>query len=52
MNLAEKSGAMSSKHGFLDFILGLLSPRHAEGFHKSKKAPVKNNWWPTSPGYL
>jgi len=53
MILAEKSGAMPRKQGLLGFILGLISPRHAQGFRKSRKdAPVKTNWWPTSPGYL
>jgi hypothetical protein len=53
MILAEKSRPASSKPGLLDFIIGLLSHRHAKGFRASREKRVpKANWWPTSPGYL
>jgi hypothetical protein len=53
MILAEKSSEMSRPHGVMDFILGLLSHRDAQGFRKSQKGDIsKTNWWPTSPGYL
>jgi hypothetical protein len=56
MILAEKSSEMPRPHGVADFILGLLSHRHAEGFRSSLKhsrgKASNSDLWSTSPGYL
>jgi hypothetical protein len=56
MILAEKSGQTLRPQGVVEFILGLLSHRHPEGFRSSLKHSKgkagNSDWWPTSPGYL
>ena len=52
MILAEKPREIPHRKGVFEFLLGLVSPRHGQGFRKAQEKPARANWWPTSPGYL